>query len=220
MSIELPVTLTVRGKTVRQGDAMRTLHNETAGSPQGIAAARALGDLSHKVFTPNGGDAKPDELLFLDVWVEAAGIGKFFAHPDVAAQGAQLFVHKDPTVWMPARGSYSYSLPAHRDKPERYVGLVRGPIASPEAAIEIFGGVDAKAVADARKAGILSHELFIKLGPPGEPLELLGIDVWCDHAGMTAHYSNAAHMKALQGAFTGAPSASIWQQAAGVWSEW
>jgi quinol monooxygenase YgiN len=220
MSIELPVTLTVRGKTIHQGDAMRRLHNETAGSPQGIAAARALGDLSHKVFTPRGGDAKSDELLFLDVWVDPAGIGKFFAHPDVAAQGAQLFAHKDATVWMPARGSYSYSLPAHRDKPERYVGIVRGPIASPEAAIEIFKSVDAKAVADARKAGILSHELFIKLGAPNEPVELLGIDVWCDHAGMTAHYANPAHMKALSSAFTAAPSASIWEQAAGAWSEW
>jgi quinol monooxygenase YgiN len=97
---------------------------------------------------------------------------------------------------------------------------VRGPIADPEKAIELFKAVDAKAVGDARKAGILSHELFIKLARPGEPLELLGIDVWCDHAGMTAHYSNEAHMKALSGAFTGAPSASIWEQAAGNWSEW
>jgi hypothetical protein len=102
MSIELPVTLTVRGKAIRSGDAMRAIHNDTAGSPQGIAAARSLGDLSHKVYTPKGGDAKPDELLFLDVWVDPAGIGQFFAHPDVAAQGAQLFHTKDATVWMPA----------------------------------------------------------------------------------------------------------------------
>ena len=41
-------------------------------------------------------------LLFLDIWVDADGIGKFFAHPDVQAQGAQLFKSKDATVWMPA----------------------------------------------------------------------------------------------------------------------
>ncbi len=220
MTIELPVTLTVRGTSVRTGDAMRVLHNETAGSPQGIAAARSLGDLSHKVFAPLGGDAKPDELLFLDVWVDPAGIQKFFAHPDVAAQGAQLFKHKDPTVWMPARGSYSYSLPAARDKHERYVGIVRGPIASPEQAIEIFRAIDRGAVADARKRGLLSHELFIKLGPPGAPLELLGIDVWCDRAGMDAHYDDPTHMQGLGKAFTGEPSASTWQQAPGMWSEW
>ena len=220
MSIELPVTLTVRGTAIRTGDAMRTVHNETAGSPQGIAAARSLGDLSHKVFVPKGGDAKPDELLFLDIWVEAGGIQKFFSHPDVAAQGAQLFTTKDATVWMPARGSYSYNLPAPRDKHDRFVGLVRGPIASPEKSIDIFREADARAVADARKRGLLSHELFIKLAAPGAPLELLGIDVWCDEAGMNAHYADATHMKALSGAFTGMPSASIWQQAPGVWSEW
>src|SRR2546423_10980371 len=103
MTIDLPVTLTVRGTTVLSGDAMRIKHNDTAGSPQGVAAARSLGDLSHKVYVPLGGDARPDELQFLDVWIDAAGIQKFFSHPDVAAQGAQLFKHKDPTVWMPAR---------------------------------------------------------------------------------------------------------------------
>jgi len=220
MTIDLPVTLTVRGTAIRSGDAMRVVHNDTAGSPQGIAAARALGDLSHKVYTPKGGDAKPEELLFLDVWADPAGIQKFFAHPDVAAQAAQLFVNKDATVWMPARGAYGYSLPAARDRDDRFVGIVRGPIGSPDKAIEIFRGVDSRAVSAARKRGILSHELFIKLGAPGEPLELLGIDAWCDEAGMMAHYGDPTHMQALAGAFSGKPSASIWQQAPGAWSEW
>jgi quinol monooxygenase YgiN len=217
---QLPVTLIVRGTSIRTSDAMRVVHNDTAGSPQGIAAARALGDLSHKVFTPKAGDAKPDELLFLDIWADPSGIQKFFSHPDVSAQAAQLFKTKDATVWMPARGAYGYSLPALRDRGDRFVGLVRGPIASPEQAIEIFAGVDSRAVTDARKRGILSHELFIKLAAPGEPLELLGIDVWYDEAGMNQHYGDATHMQALSGAFTGKPSASIWQQAPGAWSEW
>jgi len=220
MTNDLPVTLTVRGTPIRSGDAMRLIHNETAGSAQGIAAARSLGDLSHKVYAPKGGDARPDELLFLDIWIEASGIQKFFAHPDVVAQGAQLFKVKEPTVWMPARGAYAYHLPAQRDRNDRFVGLVRGPIASPEKTLDIFRAVDARAIGDARKRGLLSHELFIKLAAPGEPLELLGIDTWCDEAGMTAHYADATHNEALGGAFTGRPSASIWQQAPGVWSEW
>src|SRR4029077_6612981 len=99
-----------------------------------------------------------------------------------------------------------------RDTREVFVGLVRGTIASPETAIEIFRAADTRGVKDARKRGILSHELFIKLGPPDQPLELLGLDVWSDHAGMTAHYSDATHMQALTGAFTARPAASIWQQ--------
>ncbi|MBS2021140.1 MAG: hypothetical protein JST92_01930 [Deltaproteobacteria bacterium] len=220
MTVELPVTLVVRGTSICQGDAMRTMHNDTAGSPQGIAAARSLGDLSHKVYVPKGGDARPEELLFLDVWIDPAGIMKFFSHPDVQAQGAQLFQEKDPTVWMTARGAYSYSLPAARDRNERFVGLIRGPIANPEAAIDTFKKLDAKVVGEVRKKGLLSHELFIKLGPPGAPLELLGLDVWCDEAGMRSHYADEAHMQALAPAFTGRPSASIWQQAPGNWSEW
>ena len=121
---------------------------------------------------------------------------------------------------MPARGSYSYKLEAPRDKRDRYVGIVRGPIANAEKAIEIFAAADAGGVEVARKRGIVSHELFIKLGPPGEPLELLGLDVWSDFEGMSVHYADATHMSALQGAFAGKPSASIWEQAPGAWSEW
>ena len=48
-----PVVLTVRGTLVPASlEAARVLHNDTAGSEQGIAAARSLGDLSHKVFAP------------------------------------------------------------------------------------------------------------------------------------------------------------------------
>src|SRR5581483_4828086 len=43
--------LTVRG-TLHDKAKGRTTHDQTAGAPQGIAAARALGDLSHVVLTP------------------------------------------------------------------------------------------------------------------------------------------------------------------------
>jgi RNA polymerase sigma-70 factor (ECF subfamily) len=67
------VFLTVRGKLVPKTlEAACTVHNQTAGSPDGIAAARALGDLSQKVYAPVVGlGAGPDELLFFD-WRDAA----------------------------------------------------------------------------------------------------------------------------------------------------
>ncbi len=226
-AIEWPVLLTVRGKTIPKTlEEMRGLHNQTAGSAPGIAAARALGDLSHKVFSPNlrmkQSGAAEGELLFLDVWVRPQGIFEFFSNEQVIQQGTKLFSSRDATVWMRAEGSFSYSLPAPMGKSERLVGMVRGPVASPERAIEIFRGVDQKAQPDARKRGLLSHEIFIKLRPPGDesPLELLGLDHWCDSNGMLEHYADQTHMAALASAFSGPPQPSAWEQAPGDWSEW
>ena len=182
----------------------------------------SLGDLSHKVYAPKGGDAKPDELLFLDVWVEAAGIGKFFSHPDVAAQGAQLFVHKDADrVDAGARRLQLLAARAPRQARALRRARARPDRESPETTIEIFARRRRGRQSPTRaSAGILSHELFIKLGPPGEPLELLGIDVWSDFAGMTAHYADATHMAALQGAFAGQAVGEHLAAGGGRWSEW
>ncbi|HEY2749356.1 MAG TPA: hypothetical protein VGL86_32280 [Polyangia bacterium] len=222
-----PVILTVRGTLVPKTlEAARVLHNETAGSPPGIAAARALGDLSHKVYAPSlrsqQSGAKAGELLFHDVWDDVAGIMQFFGNAHVHEQAGKLFSARDATVWMPARGSFSYSLPVPAHKTERCLGMIRGPIASPEKAIEIFAKADAKAQREARRRGIISHELFIKLNAPGDdsPLELLGLDLWSDFAGMSEHYANPEEMKALGAAFSGAPTAAVWEQAPGQWSEW
>ena len=64
---------TLRGKvnTPTVADA-RELHNKTAGSPDGIAAARALGDLSHNVYTGANGDGS-DEILIIDSGTAPAG---------------------------------------------------------------------------------------------------------------------------------------------------
>src|SRR5262245_37189052 len=105
-SMSLPVQLTVRGTLApKLLEAARILHNDTAGSAQRIAAARSLGDLSHKVFAPclrAGG--KDGELLFLDVWCDAQGIGQFFSNAHVQDQGAKMFTKKDATIWMRATG--------------------------------------------------------------------------------------------------------------------
>src|SRR5215813_379971 len=91
-----PVILTVRGTLVPSTlEAARVVHNETAGSASGIAAARALGDLSHNVYAPStnspGSSARPGELLFVDVWDEPEGVMRFFDNPHVEEQGRKLF---------------------------------------------------------------------------------------------------------------------------------
>lgn len=222
-----PVFLTVRGKYLASTlEACRVIHNDTAGSQHGIAAARALGDLSHKVYAPvvmPQSSAKDGEVLFLDWWQDPKGLMDFFANENVQMQGTKLFTSRDATVWMPAKGAFTYNLPAAAHKTERFVGMIRGPIANPEKSLAIFNAADLKAQRTARARGLLSHELFIKLNPPGDsssPLELLGVDVWCDAKGMAEHYADPNEMKALEGAFSGAPDATVWNQAPGNWSEW
>src|SRR5262245_48292879 len=110
------VFLTVRGKTTADSvDSARIIHNEPAASPDGIAAARSLGDLSHKVYVPVTGaqsSAQTGELLFHDNWESIDGIMKFFSNPEVQSKGARLFSTRDATAWMPARGALAFDLPA------------------------------------------------------------------------------------------------------------
>src|SRR5436853_7306731 len=109
MSTSLPVMLTVRGTlNPTTLDAARVLHNDTAGSAPGIAAARALGDLSHRVFAPVTEAApgvKPDELLFIDPWCDPQGIGQFFSNHEGQRQAGELFSAHDATGREPAPGA-------------------------------------------------------------------------------------------------------------------
>jgi len=214
--MSVPVTLTVRGALASACaalEAARTLHNATAGSPQGIEMARSLGDLSHVVYVPRTATA---ELLFLDVWCDADGIAKLFANPAVQKSGGELFASRDAAIWMPARAAFGYHLPGEG----RYLGMIRGPIASPEKAIELFAAADARALRAARLRGIVSHELFIRVGAPGDAPELLGLDVWSSEAGMMEHYADQTHLQAIAPAFSGRPDATTWERAPGAWSEW
>ena len=222
------VLLTVRGTYIPESlEAMRVLHNQTAGSEQGIAAVRSLGDLTHNVYAPSSATkqsgTKAGELLFVDWWDSPKGIMDFFSNPQVQQQAAKLFSDRDATLWMPASGSSSYRLPAPKAKAERFLGMIRGVIPSPEVAIGVFADVDVRAQRDARRRGLVSHELFIRMDAPGQsapPPELLGIDIWSDFAGMTEHYADATHMSGLGAAFAGRPQTSVWEQAGGHWSEW
>lgn len=225
---EEPILLTVRGTlTTPNLDAARALHNSTAGSPEGIAAARALGDLSHKVYVPAPeagtlSSAKPGEVLFIDTWVDPAGLMQFFSNHAVQEQAGKLFASRLPTVWMAARGAATFHLPAPSGQQPRFVGMIRASITSPEAAIEAFRGLIHGGIRDARRRGQLSHDLYIKLNPPGDtsPVELLGVDVWTNLAGLTEHYTRPGEMANLASVFTARPEATVWQQAEGGWSEW
>jgi hypothetical protein len=190
-----------------------------------VAAARALGDYSHKVYTPAlvGGDmagAAPDELLILDVWEKPEGIQQFFSDEQVRQGGAKLFSKRDPVVFMPAEGAYAFNLPAPMGKNERFVGLLRATVKSPQQAMDLFRATNAPLTNLARQRGQLSHQLYFKLAPPAADgsAELLGVDVWTSLEGMGQHYQE--HMAPLMPAFLGRPSTSIWSQPAGEWTEW
>jgi len=216
------IVLTVRGNFLPPSlAATRTLHDQTAGSSEGIAAARSFGDLSHKVYLPLG-VAQPTESLFVDVWTSAQGIQKFFANEQVIQQGSKLFKSREGTVWMPAVGAFSFHLPAPASKRARTLGMLRATVTSPEKAIEVFRSTLSAALPDARKRGQLSHQIFLRLAPPGDPSppELLGLDEWADLEGMNEHYQDPRHMGPLSKAFADAPQTSAWQQPDPSWSEW
>jgi hypothetical protein len=213
--------LTIRGTyNAPTSEAARQLHNETAGLPASVAGSRALGDLSHKVYLPAAGasGAEPGELLIMDVWTSPGGIQAFFADPHVQAGGAARFSSRDPVVWMPAAGAFTFHLPAPIGRNERYVGVLRARVRTPGDAIAAFRNVNQNGLADARRLGQISCELFFRLGDDGHGPELLGVDTWFDAAGMGEYYGK--HMGGLMDAFAAPPSTSIWTQPAGQWVEW
>jgi hypothetical protein len=198
------------------------MHNQTAGSPEGISGARALGDLSHSVFTPLLGapGAEDNELLFLDVWKDASGIGTFFSNEQVQQGAAILFSEREAVIWMPAAGAFGFELPAPMSLSGRYLGILRGPIDHPQHAMDTLRKVHEAGISDARRLGQLSHQLFIRVPMPGEsgPLEALGLDLWADAAGMSEHYST---LSGFEAAFNGDIQTSVWEQGSGgSWIEW
>src|SRR5258707_516672 len=79
-------------------EAARALHNQTAGAPESVAAARALGDFSHMVYVPTGQQSASaaGEFLILDIWNNMEGLNTFFANPHVQGQAGQIFSERDP----------------------------------------------------------------------------------------------------------------------------
>lgn len=77
--------LTVMGKVKPTSvDATRQMHNQTAGNPGGVAAAKSLGDMSHMTFMPLDAETNfKGDLLFMDIWNDVDGLQKFFSDPQV-----------------------------------------------------------------------------------------------------------------------------------------
>jgi quinol monooxygenase YgiN len=222
---QIPVfLLSIRGALAPHTlEAARSVHNQTAGVPANVAAAKSLGDLSHMVYVPVGQSGpNSGEFLILDQWNSIEGLNQFFANEHVQAQAAEIFSQRDPVVWAPAEDFYSYHFPAPYGKNERYIGIVRGMLPSRAAAREVHNALVGKSVNQARAAGDMSHEAFFRLTPPGAPesLEWFAVDVWHDAAGMAAYYNNPAFMSALMGMFSAPPDASVWSHPAGEWVEW
>lgn len=222
-----PVLLTIRGTLVNKDlETTRKLHNETAGSAPGMAAAQALGDLSHKVYVPAEGadklsDAKAGEVLFMDVWKNPEGLQQFFSNKQVQEQGGKLFAEKNPTVHMPATSAFSFHLPAPMSRTDRYIGILQGKAKSIEQLIGAFREGMTSGMAESRKRGQLSTELYVTLGPPSTDgsADIVAVDVFADLKGMLEVYGSPA-MAEMGKLFVGRPSGSIWQQPKGIWNEW
>ena len=227
MPADQPMTfylLTIRGvlKSATLEEA-RAIHNATAGLPANVKVAKALGDLSHKVYIPatqTGPEA--GEFLILDVWNNLDGLNQFFANKDVQEQAGQIFAERDPVVWLPAPGFMNYHLPAPHGCDDRTVAMVRGRLHSLEGGLAVHNGIVTQGVNAARLHGDLSHDSYLRLAAPGTPeaLEFCAIDVWMDPAGMGQYYSDPNFPAALGQLFAGQPAISSWRHPAGEWVEW
>jgi hypothetical protein len=195
------------------------VHNMTAGNPAGVAAAKAFGDLSHNVFVPALAETR---LLFLDTWNSPQGLGQFFSDESTQKGAGMMWETYEPTLWMPAAGFGSYSLPAPTGKSVGAVGLMRAPVSSLEAAAAAFHADSAAKINASRQHGMLGHTLWVPVPmAPGQTpaVEVLGVDYWTDVEGMNAWYEVATYDH-LGPVFTGAPETSAWKPAGTAWVEW
>ena len=213
--------LTVRGKVAAPTVAdVRELHNATAGAPQGVAAARSLGDLSHNVYSAvNDGS---DTILFIDHWNSLMGLGQFFGDPQVQAGAGQLFAERDAVVWGPTSGFGNHHLALPSGASVAGVGVLRVAVSSLDAAGAPFTAYAAATINTARRYGLASHSTWSRIASPGEPVapEILGVDLWTDVEQMNAFYELRLGYEHLGPVFAGEPQTSVWQSAAGEWIEW
>jgi hypothetical protein len=242
-----PLTLHLtRGVLASTLDDARAMHNAFVdeGSQPGREIARALGDLSHNVYTPAGGvdpalRAQQGELLFVDYWAAASGMEMFFSNPVALGAADQLFSSREDAEWAFAPNSFGFSVPARHGAPPRFVAITRGAIRSADDAVPAMGKLFSAGLPAARRRGQISHALFIRdadiasrrpaantrrahgntLAPSGAPTEVLALDWWSTVDGLAEHYRDATVMSGLPDALIGPPETTAWQQEAGF-SEW
>jgi hypothetical protein len=242
-----PLTLHLtRGVLASDLDKTRKMHNEFVdGGPQpGREIARALGDLSHNVYTPaQGVDGAPaassNELLFVDYWADPQAMETFFAHPAALDASDGLFTSREEAEWACAPDGFSFYVPAPHSAPPRYLGVIRASVQSADAASASIGSLVAEGLGTARRRGQLSHTLFIRnadtvaqrpaantrrehqetLPQLGGPVEVLALQWWSTLDGLVEHYRDEAAVGEFQHALNGPADVAAWQQAPSF-SEW
>jgi hypothetical protein len=216
----LAIRGTLKARTLEDA---RATHNMTAGNPEGVAAARALGDLSHNVYVTLGDTKGAGELLILDLWNNLDGFNQFFANKQVQEGGAMIFASvENRELWSRAQDFRAFVSPTPAGKSDRYVGLIRGTVRSRDAAKTAFDKMAKDTINAARMEGQISHDIYFRMSAPGQPpsLDLLGVDVWMDAEGMGRFYSDAKHMAPLNDVFVSAPATSVWKSPGSQWVEW
>lgn len=217
--------LTVMGKVKPKNvNDTRELHNNTAGHPDGVAAAKHLGDLSHMVYmNPDAETNFNGQLLFLDIWNDLEGMNNFFSDEQVQGGANMMFETREAMVWSKLDTFLNYSFPSPTGHNDRIVGIVRGFVKSLDEAAEIHNKANAENIKQARAFGLLSHEFYVRLAAPGSPeaLEVIGIDVWNTGKGAMDHYQSPLFQNSgLYNMFASKPTSSIWQNPKGEWVEW
>jgi len=220
--------LTIRGTLAPDTlEAARNVHNQTAGDPNGVAAAQSLGDVSHMVYVPmpHNGHVKTKgagELFIMDLWKSVDGLNTFFSDHQVQQGAAMIFTERDPVVWAPAEGFVSFHIPAPFGSNDRVVAVVRGTVTSKEEAKELHNTAMTKTISKGRKLGLLSHEAYFRLAAPDSPeaLEFFGVDVWMNGEGMGDFYSDEDFLAGFNHLFTAEAADSVWVHPKGDWIEW
>jgi hypothetical protein len=220
--------LTIRGMlSPATLEEARNVHNITAGNPDGVAAAKSLGDVSHMVYVPmpHNGHAKSKgagDFLIMDLWTSPDGLNTFFSDHKVQEGGAMIFSQRDPVVWAPAEGFVSFHIPAPFGQNDRIVAVVRGTVKSKDEARKLHNDAMSKTISKARKLGMLSHEAYFRLAAPNSPeaLEYFGVDVWMSGEGMGEYYSDEDFLASFNHFFTAEAADSVWVHPQGDWIEW
>ena len=220
--------LTIRGTLAPATlDKAREVHNQTAGAPANVAAAQALGDVSHMVYVPMQHESHNQpkgagEFLIMDLWNSLDGLNTFFADSHVQEGGAMIFSQRDPVVWAAAEGFTNFHIPAPFGQNERILAVVRGTVKSISEAQGLHNTAITKTLSKARKLGILSHEAYFRMVAPGSPesLEFFAVDVWMRPDGMGDFYSDDDFLAGFNHLFTAEAADSVWVHPKGDWAEW
>lgn len=220
--------LTIRGRLAPATlEAARKIHNQTAGNPEGVTAAKSLGDVSHMVYIPamhNGHDTAKGagEFLIMDLWTSIEGLNTFFADKQVQEGGAMIFSERDPVVWGAAPGFTSYQIPAPFGMNDRFITTARATVRSVDEARKLHNAAVAKTISKARAAGNLSHESYFRLAAPGSPeaLEWIGVDVWMRPDEMMSLYEDQEFLEGFNHMFTAEADTAVWVHPKGDWTEW